>query len=437
MGSFDSKPKNVDSFKMSHVFPTRRTLNPIDFQELQHLFVEYEIKVNSQQLSYATNDERKKLMDIFRIEDPLASKSSLDKFMKNVNNMHLVKKDNASDFSKELPMHMLNILKKYCSIHNDLNIRSRLQAANFKQSKISMTSENSSSSSSLLTMCFMCIAEYEDKNKHSFYVAMYFTIQEIETKSMYRTIRQHQAIDCGFLYRNCEPATPAASEDSQSTRPHPSSQANPPQANRPSHLPPQPQKPAANSVVKKKPGPPGPNANNAGPPAPGPQALDKAFADVTIKILADFHSDRSLFLHDIEKHNRNLSAHVVNERVEGTCRYKWRTGSAHDYSKKVLNNALQKTFEDLIDVLYEQAHQRDTELSKMLSRFIMLTCGVNLQDQFVLDCRNLKFTNYTVVHGHDSMYAIFRDEGRTSYTIVYAGNLRPVDGLLQHEELHG
>lgn len=433
MGSFDSKPKNVDSFKISHVFPTPMTLKQDDFEELQHLFVEYEIKVKSQQLSYATNDERKKLMDIFRIEDPLASKSSLDKFMKNVNNMHLVKKDNARDFSKELPMHMLNILKKYCSIHNDLNIRSRLQAANFKQSKISMTSENSSSSSSLLTMCFMCIAEYEDKNKHSFYVAMYFTIQEIETKRIYRTIRQHQAIDCGFLYRNCEPATPAASEGAQSTRPNPPPQANPPQANPPSQRP----NPTPNPVVNPNSGPPGPRANNARPPAPGPGAqVNRALAEAQLDVLVDFSHSSSTFLHDIGKHNRALSAHVVNEDVKDTHRYMWSTTSTQYLPKMSLNTALKRELENLINVLYDTV-QRDMELSKMLSRCIMLMCGVNLQEQSVLDCRNLKFTNYTVVHGHESMYAIFRDKDRTSYTIVYAGNLRPVDGLLPHQELHG
>ena len=70
----------------------------------------------------------------------------------------------------------------------------------------------------------------------------------------------------------------------------------------------------------------------------------------------------------------------------------------------------------------------------------MLMCGVSLQDKVVLDCRTRKFTNWTVLHGFESTFAIFRDEytnadDPAAYTIVYAGNQRPVDGLLEYEEV--
>lgn len=71
----------------------------------------------------------------------------------------------------------------------------------------------------------------------------------------------------------------------------------------------------------------------------------------------------------------------------------------------------------------------------------MLMCGVSLQDKTVLDCRTRKFTNWTVVHGFESTFAIFCDEyllpdNPSAYTIVYAGNQCPVNGLLTYEEVN-
>lgn len=70
----------------------------------------------------------------------------------------------------------------------------------------------------------------------------------------------------------------------------------------------------------------------------------------------------------------------------------------------------------------------------------MLMCGVSLQDKTVLDCRTRKFTNWTVVHGFESTFAIFRDEhvrfdNPAAYTIVYAGKQIPVNGLLEWQQI--
>jgi hypothetical protein len=65
----------------------------------------------------------------------------------------------------------------------------------------------------------------------------------------------------------------------------------------------------------------------------------------------------------------------------------------------------------------------------------MLICGVSLQDKVVVDCHTQKFTKWTVVYGLESTFAIFRDESMSEYTIVYAGKMRPVDGVGQCEKL--
>ena len=83
---------------------------------------------------------------------------------------------------------------------------------------------------------------------------------------------------------------------------------------------------------------------------------------------------------------------------------------------------------------------KDKEVQELLSRFIMLMCGVSLQDKVVLDCRTRKFTNWTVVHGFESTFAIFRNEYENpnnpdAYTIVYAGKQVPVNGLLEWKQV--
>ena len=74
-------------------------------------------------------------------------------------------------------------------------------------------------------------------------------------------------------------------------------------------------------------------------------------------------------------------------------------------------------------------------MRELFSRCIMLICGVSLQDKVVVDCHTQKFTKWTVVYGLESTFAIFRDERKSEYTIVYAGKMRPVNGLGRCKEL--
>jgi hypothetical protein len=111
-----------------------------------------------------------------------------------------------------------------------------------------------------------------------------------------------------------------------------------------------------------------------------------------------------------------------------TGRYKW------DLSKFTNRDY----FVNLINLLYPIKDSKDPEVlqrRESLSRCVMLICGVSLQDKVVVDCHTQKFTKWTVVYGLESTFAIFKDESTSEYTIVYAGKMRPVNGVGQCEEL--
>lgn len=431
MGTKNSKPgiENVskdgkNSFKIEKDMEPGVKLSDTEYKNWCALFLPYEMKVSSGDLSYATAAERNKVMDIFSKKESKTLKSFLDTHM-NVNDKeHLVLEDrNSTEYIKNAFQALTNIF------HNEIPWEIPLQIKSATSQKCILSVAKLENNRMFCT----CIAQFKDAKNNLFYVAMYVTLQSSTGRAWFRDVTTHKATECGFLHLNCKPAAPAASGDAGSLpRPPAVLKGAGPSSTSPAN-------PATKPGVKAKPKttPAGPKAGNAGMSASGPGALvNQSLADAQNDVLAEFYDSTSKFLHDIGKHNRELSAHVVNEQVEGTHRYMWRTTSTHHYNLANPDNLLKQSLENLINVLYDVV-QQNTELSKMLSRCIMLMCGVDLQDHFVLDCRNLKFTNYTVVHGHDSMYAIFRDKARTSYTIVYAGNLRPVDGLLQHQELLG
>lgn len=431
MGTRNSKPgiENVSKdgenpFKIQKNMESGVKLSDTEYKNWCALFLPYEIKVSSGDLSYATAAERNKVMDIFSEKESKTSKSFLDTHMNVKDKEHLVLED------RNLTDDIKNAFQALRSIFHDeipWEIQLEIKSATSQKCILSIARlENT-------RMFCTCIAQFKDVKNNLFYVAMYLTLQNSTGKAWFRNVTTHEATECGFLHLNCKPAAPAASGGASSFS-RPSAVHG---GAGPSSTP--PAKSATNPGVtaNRKPTPTGPKAGNAGKPASGPGALvNRSLAKAQNDVLVEFGNSDSKFLHDIGKHNRELSAHVVNEQVEGTHRYMWSTVSTHYQGNTKQNSFLQQSLEHLINVLYDVV-QQNTELSKMLSRCIMLMCGVDLQDHFVLDCRNLKFTNYTVVHGHDSMYAIFRDKPRTSYTIVYAGNLRPVDGLLQHQELLG
>ena len=176
----------------------------------------------------------------------------------------------------------------------------------------------------------------------------------------------------------------------------------------------------------------------AGPPPPLPvvpvvvvQRND--IADFTIAIFTSLGNPT--FLPELKKTLPRMSAGLINDHEDQTHRYKWDTSLIKDYKSRSPTNVLRDQFVTLIQMLYSKTGQKDKEDRALLSRCIMFICGVSLQDNIVLDCHTRKLSNWTVVHGLESMFAIFHDEFRDTYTIVYAGKLCPVNGLLTYEEL--
>jgi hypothetical protein len=178
------------------------------------------------------------------------------------------------------------------------------------------------------------------------------------------------------------------------------------------------------------------HAGGSNPNAP-PATLGKVIADYAIEVF--------LTPQFLEKTVPKMSAQLINEQTDAIHRYKWDIASikdyAHDKTKQTFRSpVLQSTLVTYIRFLYHKTEEKDKNSQELYSRFIMLMCGVSLQDKVVLDCRTRKFTNWTVVHGFESTFAIFRDEyvhpdNAAAYTIVYAGRQVPVNGLLEWKQV--
>jgi hypothetical protein len=163
------------------------------------------------------------------------------------------------------------------------------------------------------------------------------------------------------------------------------------------------------------------------------------------KVIADYVIEVFLTPLLLEKTVPKMSAQLINERTDAIHRYKWDIASIKDYAydktKQTFRSpVLQSTLVTYIRFLYQKTEEKDKNSQELYSRFIMLMCGVSLQDKVVLDCRTRKFTNWTVVHGFESTFAIFRDEyenpnNPAAYTIVYAGRQVPVNGLLEWKQV--
>jgi len=134
-----------------------------------------------------------------------------------------------------------------------------------------------------------------------------------------------------------------------------------------------------------------------------------------------------------------MSAHVFNVSESKTYRYKWEVSKVKDYVQirsttqyKYPAHAIEKQVNWCINKLYEPKNKEERD---MYSKFIMLIFGVSLQDKVVLECHEQKLTKWSVVYGLQSTFAIFYDEYKTEYTIVYAGKQRPVNGVFEYEQL--
>jgi hypothetical protein len=174
----------------------------------------------------------------------------------------------------------------------------------------------------------------------------------------------------------------------------------------------------------------------AGPPPPVMPVLvvqRNDIADFTISIFN--YLGTPTFLPELKKALPQMSAGLINDHEDQTHRYKWDTSSIKDYKSRFPTNVLRDQFVTLIQMLYSKTGQKNKEDRVLLSRCIMFICGVSLQDNVVFDCHARKLSNWTVVHGLESMFAIFHDGFKNTYTIVYAGKLRPVNGLLTFDEL--
>lgn len=162
---------------------------------------------------------------------------------------------------------------------------------------------------------------------------------------------------------------------------------------------------------------------------PGPDAAVNIWHQQYTKDILEYYEDNpSIFCQYLMIINRQLGKGWTNDREETPHKYKW---STDDISTVRYRNA----FIALIDKLYAMTREDEIESRKMLSQCIMLMCGVSLRDDIVMDCQTHRFTDYSVVHGLKSTFAVFKDmfDPNKPYTIVYVGNLVPIDGLLLYD----
>jgi hypothetical protein len=169
-------------------------------------------------------------------------------------------------------------------------------------------------------------------------------------------------------------------------------------------------------------------------PASASSNIEKQLRDYTVSFYNEWDKDKdnsiSNFMKAVNKFNGLTGEYLkANTQSNGsTKRFKW-----DPLKFKQSNNCrtLINFLYDIQDVTTPDVRQ----IRKSVSRCIMLICGVSLQDKVVVDCHTQKFTKWTVVYGLESTFAIFRDESMSEYTIVYAGKMRPVNGLGRCEEL--